>query len=94
MLINKQQKLITNLKVKDLFKIDYFNYWLLSEICDYLFDDISNGKCYLTNWICSCNLLNRESENFEKIYMSILASKGMYLYPMLKIGSYRSPLDN
>ena len=64
---------MTNLKIKDLFKIDYFNYWLLSEICDYLFDDISNGKCYLTNWVSSCNLI--DNENFEKIYMSILEKK-------------------
>ena len=83
-----------DLKIKDLFKIDYFNYWLLSEICDYLFDDISNGKCYLINWISSCNLLNRENENFEKFYMSVLESKGWYLYPIRKMGSYKSPLDN
>ena len=83
-----------DLKIEDLFKIDYFNYWLLSEICDYLFDDISNGKCYLTNWVSSCNLLNGENENFEKFYMSILAKKGMYLYPIRQIGSYSSPLDN
>ncbi len=85
---------MTDLKIKDLFKIDYFNYWLLSEICDYLFDDITTGKCYLTNWICSWNLLNRENENFEKFYMSILESKGWYLYPIRKMGSYKSPLDN
>ena len=83
---------MTNLKIKDLFKIDYFNYWLLSEICDYLFDDISNGKCYLTNWVSSCNLI--DNENFEKIYMSILEKKGLYLYPIKTTGSYRSPLDN
>jgi hypothetical protein len=83
---------MTNLKIKDLFKIDYFNYWLLSEICDYLFDNISNKKCYLTNWVSSCNLI--DNENFEKIYMSILEKKGMYLYPITPMISYRIPLDN
>ena len=85
---------MTNLKIKDLFKIEYLNYWLLSEICDYLFDDISNGKCYLTNWVCSLNLLNRGNKNFEKFYMSILEKKGLYLYKIRPIDSYRSLLDN
>ena len=92
--MNKENKIITNLKIINLFNIEYFNYWLLSEICDYLFDDILNGKCYLTNWACSCNLLNIENDKFEKIYMSILAQKGIYLYPLKPIHSYRSLLGN
>ena len=84
-----------NLKLNDLFKIDskgnYFNYWFVSEICDYLFNDILSGKCYFSNWVGACSLLNKD---FEKFYTSIFAKKGLYIYPRKPINPYRLLLDN
>ena len=83
-----------NLKLNDLFKIDskgdYFNYWLVSEICDYLFNDILSGKCYFSNWVGACSLLNKD---FQKFYTSIFAKKGLYIYPRKTINPYRLLLD-
>lgn len=92
MIISKDHYYI--LKLNDLFKIDskgnYFNYWFVSEICDYLFNDIISGKCYFSNWVGACSLLNKD---FEKFYMSIFAKKGLYIYPRKPINPYRLLLD-
>lgn len=92
MIISKDHK--SKVKFNDLFSIDskgnYFNYWFVSEICDYLFNDILSGKCYFSNWVGACSLLNKDFENF---YLSIFAKKGLYIYPRKPINPYRLLLD-
>lgn len=92
MIISKDN--YSNLNFNDLLKIDskgnHFNYWFVSEICDYLFNDILSGKCYFSNWVGACSLLNKD---FKKFYMSIFAKKGLYIYPCKPINPYRLLLD-
>ena len=79
MIISKDN--YSNLNFNDLLKIDskgnHFNYWFVSEICDYLFNDILSGKCYFSNWVGACSLLNKD---FKKFYMSIFAKVRCHIF--------------